>query len=212
MKHQLNEKWDTFDVFCLMESLARDVSLDGEMSLYDEEFDTWQDVSLGLEPGMYAVTCAVTSDSSFAVVYPDGKSIQYLRRYPGVLESKGNQAFENAVEARIHAYVPAALGKKPIMFAETRALRSLPADERMRRFYRAAASAGASMHLTDGDRHGKLVRITATWMLDVYEKPIDIVIRFKNGGWFLYHNETGIGYASNERFTEAKGLLKILLN
>ena len=210
MIHQLNDQWDCFEIFRLMETLAREISLDGEMSLYDEEFDRWQEVSLGLDNAMYAAAYRVNSDSSFGVVYPDGKRIAYSCWKPTELVTSGNQAFENAVETRIRAYEPERSGEKPMMFAETKALSALKVDELLRRFFRAAASCGASMHLTDSHRNGKLIRITASWMLDVYEKPIDIVIRFKNGGWFLYHRETGIGYASSERSTEVKGLLKIL--
>lgn len=211
MKHQLNVQWDVFDVFCLMESLARESSRDAKLNVYDEGLGEWENVSLGLDVDMYAAAYSIASETDISVTFQDGSRIYYTHWRPDELQSQGNESFENAVELQIRSYTPAeTLGMPALSFAQARRLLSLSVAERLRRFYRAAASAGAAMYLTDSQRNGKLIRITATWMLDVYEDPIDVVIRFKNDGWFIFHNDSGISYARGDRFSEAQGLLNIL--
>ena len=211
MKLHLNEHWDTFDVFCLLESVARDVSMDAVMTVYEENDDITEHVSLGLDAELYAAAYQITSCTDISVSYPDGKSVFYTHWLPGELTLEGSEGFVRAVEARIASFVPKMMiGNRPYTFAQTDKLLALSVNDRLRRFHRAASSTGSSMYLADRHRNGKLVRITASWMLDVYENPIDVLIRFPNDGWFVFHNASGVSYASSNCFSEAQALLNIV--
>ena len=213
MKHQIDKDWNMFEVLYLMERLAREFSVNASLTLYDDEYGTQERVSLGLSAGMYAAAYHIVREMDIQVTYPDGRSITYSHWDPGFIETQGGDAFDRAVSVRIQTYtVPDEwrMGRPALSFARTRQLQSLPVPEILRLFYRAALDCGASMSLTDEHLNGKLVQITASWMLNVYEQPIDIILRFKEGGWFMLHMANCTGYASSDRFFEAQKLLKYI--
>lgn len=212
MKLELDHALDSFDIFLLLEAIARETPDPGCLTIEDEEGSYPKNVSLGLEQAMYREIYPLGQDVLMAVRFPNGDSVTYSHWEPHALYASGTEWFADAVQRRIRQKIPYTAGSvRVISFDASCPLRELPIQDVVRRLFRCAASKGTGYYLTDANLNGKLVRVASVWLLNSYNKPMDVILRFPQGGFMVYHVDTGVTYASAERYSDVKAILKDIL-
>ena len=212
MRLELDRSLDVFDVFLLMEAIARLSPDHGELVIEDEEATYPQTVSLGLDQAMYRAVYPLGRHMLMDVRFPSGDSASYAHWEPHSLAVSGTERFEQQAARLVQEGVARMQGHARVLaFSESMPLRERPAGDVMRALFRAAAGRRASFFLTDRNLNGKLVRVSSVWLLGSYSRPIDAVLRFAQGGFLVYHVESGAVYATEDLYYDVKSILKEIL-
>lgn len=208
MTLQINPQWDGTDVLLTLTAVAQRIGTDAQLFLYDTAMEYRQQVTIGLSEKMYSSVYHVNENTDVYIQYPNGAAIIYLESVPGQLTLRGGDAFCAAAAKIISGFDPGLTAREPVAFFHCPALGKMSVNALLRLLFKEAGRLRASMWLSDADHNAKMLRITATWMLDVYEKPIDMELRLPDGGCIVFHMPNCGVYANQKGFSEAGKLLE----
>lgn len=212
MRIEIDPAMTPFDTLIALEAIARESVSPASMYIEDEENVPRRMISLGLDREMYRAVYPLGENYVIDVFFANGDKAACSHWEPHALYAEGSERFVEGVRQRMTGSVRAADRVRALPLGKCRDLTVSTASGTMvRQLYRAASARRASFALTDAKIGGKLVRVTSLWMISAHDSPIDVVIRFPQGGWMLCNMRSGGIYVSENSYFEAKELLGEIL-
>ena len=203
MRQQFETALTFPDQFLLLESFGRANLREFRLEARYFGLKESEPVTLGLPPELYRVVYR-SGEMTEAEMKAGVLTVRISEEASGLFDADG---MDDAVK-RFAEYIKAPPSQPlfeqyPLMYHCDR----IPGiDSLLRILYRGAKGAGAQISVSTRDSKGKLTKISAPWMLDTVEQPLDILIR-REGEWALYHTRTRCAFESSDWFFEAGGLL-----
>lgn len=208
MNVQINPQWNANDVMLALVTIAQRIGTDAKLFMYDTGMEYKQQVTIGLSEDMHCGVYHTNKNMDVYIQYPNGAAVIYLESAPGQMTIEGSTTFCATVSHILSAFDPGTASRQPVAFFHCPRLKEMPVGSLLRMLYREAGRMRASMWLSDEAHNAKLVRITSSWMLDVYEKPVDVEFRFPDRGSIVLHLPNCGVYANQQAFSEAGKLLE----